>query len=105
MDVDRFLLGSFVGYGALANLSFGMKDKFYIWGELRLIDRRTGKKLWSEKSGEPLHHMSKVNIPRSERLSSLPAADLPKALKEGTNQIIELFAQKRAEQLKAKKKL
>lgn len=103
LDADRILLGDFYGFGALANLAFGMKDKFYIYGELRLIDRRTGKKLWSASSGEPLKHMSNVYIVRQERLSKVPAADQQKALKEGTNQIIEAFAKKRADDLKAKK--
>lgn len=102
LDADRILLGDFYGYGALANLAFGMKDKFYIYGELRLIDRRTGKKLWSANSGEPLKHMSNINIPTKEKLSKLPATEQQKALKEGTNQIIEMFAKKRAEELKSK---
>jgi hypothetical protein len=102
LDADRILLGDFYGFGALANLAFGMKDKFYIYGELRLIDRRTGKKLWSANSDEPLKHMSKIYIPTQEKLSKLPAAEQQKALKEGTNQIIEMFAKKRAEELKSK---
>lgn len=102
LDADRILLGDFYGFGALANLAFGMKDKFYIYGELRLIDRRTGKKLWSANSGEPLKHMSNIYIPTKEKLSKLPAAEQQKTLKEGTNQIIEMFAKKRAEELKSK---
>jgi hypothetical protein len=103
LDADRILLGDFYGFGALANLAFGMKDKFYIYGELRLIDRRTGKKLWSANSGEPLKHMSDVHIPTKAKLSKLPTLEQQKALKEGTNQIIELFAKKRAEQLRSKR--
>jgi hypothetical protein len=102
LDADRILLGDFYGYGALANLAFGMKDKFYIYGELRLIDRRTGKKLWSANSGEPLKHLSDVHITTKEKLSKLPPVEQQKALKEGTNQIIELFAKKRAEGLRSK---
>ena len=88
LGAERLLLGNFYGFGASVN-------KFAIYGDVRLIDRKTGKKLWSADGA--------VMLASHQKLTKLPSAEQQQALKEGTNQVIEFYAKKRAEQLKAQK--
>ncbi len=88
LDADRILLVNIREYGAfLADLA---KDKFYIFGQMKLIDRTTGKKLWDYNVYERIDLDGKI---------SEMQADNQKGLKEGINKVLEKVCRKVAEDL------
>lgn len=92
LDADRILLVNIREYGAfLADLA---KDKFYIFGQMKLIDRTTGKKLWDYNVNERIDLDGKI---------SEMQADNQKGLKEGINKVLEKVCRKVAEDLQREK--
>jgi hypothetical protein len=83
LDAERILLVNIREYGAfLADLA---KDKFYIYGQAKLIDRATGKKLWDYNVNERIDLDGKI---------AEMQADNQKGLKEGINRVLEKVCKK-----------
>lgn len=78
IEADRILIVRVWEYGAfLASLG---PDKFYIYVGFRLIDGRTGKKIWEKKMYE--------RIDLDGKIADLQA-DSQRGLKEGINKVLE----------------
>lgn len=92
LNADRILLVNIKEYGAfLADLA---KDKFYIYGQVKLIDRATGKKLWDYNVNERIDLDGKI---------AEMQADNQKGLKEGINKVLEKVCKKVAQDMQAAK--
>jgi hypothetical protein len=83
LDAERILLVNIKEYGAF--LSDLAKDKFYIYGQVKLIDRATGKKLWDYNVNERIDLDGKIKEMQ---------ADNQKGLKEGINRVLETVCKK-----------
>lgn len=89
LKADRLLLVDVIEYGAF--VPDLRSDKFYLYARMKLVDIKSGKKVWKKDFLEEFDLKEKVN-----KLQT----DNQKGMKEATNKLIEVFCGKVKEKMR-----